>query len=299
MHQRAFGPECRVFLFDIDGTLKGDDGVSPRLLSTLFELREQGHRLGLCTSQTAVEISEFVTDELGSSLGPTGPFNGGYILEDGHVWVPPLGFPEEDLFILTSTDALSEMEIFKGAFLDAWTPAAEPLIRDCGWGTLADVPTLLVQLLPPRYQAKGSVTVWERGPDITSSSYKGEYEAVMLWAQAVAGELRFRHVDLLEAGNGTLRVLQKGMNKGAAMVRLGFSPAQLVFVGNGLNDLPAARRVRKGGGMVLTVANAIPELKRMADFVSSRPASAGVVELLNLVMSQRGDLRGQDAGCEE
>ena len=85
-------------------------------------------------------MSEFVVDELGSTVGSDSPFNAGFILEDGHVWVPPNCIPEKDAEVLTSPEALTEMEVFKAAFRAAWRPAVDASLREQGWGMVAGVP---------------------------------------------------------------------------------------------------------------------------------------------------------------
>ena len=287
-----------TFLFDVDGTLKSEDaGISADLLPVLAKLGERGHKLGLCSSQSTVEITEFVVDELGSTVGVDGLFNAGFILEDGHVWVPPDRIPVKAMQVLTSPEALAEMEVFRSAFQAAWRPATHASLREQGWGFVDSVPHLPVQLIPERYRVMGSVTVWEKGPEITLANYRGEYDDLMFWAQALATELSLRHVELAEVGNGTLRMLEIGVNKGSALKRIGFDLSRLVFVGNGLNDLPPSQVVCAGKGLVMTVANAIPELKQLAHRVSNQPASAGVVELLESLMG--GTARNANHSVEQ
>ena len=115
-------------------------------------------------------------------------------------------------------------------------------------------------------------------------SYQGEYEAMVLWAEATADKLSLHHLEFVEAGNGTLRGLQVGVNKGTALARMGLDLSQVIFIGNGLNDLPAAHAVFVAGGLVMTVANGVPQLKQLAWRVANQPAAEGVVELLDLLM---------------
>ncbi len=61
----------------------------------------------------------------------------------------------------------------------------------------------------------------------------------------------------------------------------GIAPAETVFVGNDLNDLPAF----EVAGWGVAVADAQPEVRRAADFVLSRPGGHGAVrELCDLIL---------------
>lgn len=70
-------------------------------------------------------------------------------------------------------------------------------------------------------------------------------------------------------------VLQAVGDKSAAlrdlMKRHDLAPAQVAFVGDDLNDLLAFDAV----GVRIAVANAVPELKRRADYITERPGGHG------------------------
>jgi N-acylneuraminate cytidylyltransferase len=58
-----------------------------------------------------------------------------------------------------------------------------------------------------------------------------------------------------------------------------------VYVGNDINDLPCFPLV----GWSVAVADALPEVLRLADFVLSKPGGYGAVrELCDLILSKRG-----------
>jgi hypothetical protein len=173
------------------------------------------------------------------------------------------------------------MQCFKAAVSAFWRLASDESLQKAGWGSLDGVSDSPVQLAPKKYQAVGSVSIWEKGPEVTSPAYRGEYDAVMTWAQSKLRELGLEHVELMEAGNGTLRLLETGLNKGSSLVRLGFDLSRVVYFGNGFNDIPAARVVRAAGGRVLVTANTVVELKELAHRIADQSAGAGVVELLD------------------
>jgi 3-deoxy-D-manno-octulosonate 8-phosphate phosphatase (KDO 8-P phosphatase) len=69
-------------------------------------------------------------------------------------------------------------------------------------------------------------------------------------------------------------LLQVGDKKRAITLlqaRLGIRPDETAFVGDDLNDLPAFEAV----GLRIAVANAVPQLKRRADFITKRSGGSG------------------------
>ncbi|HLG86696.1 MAG TPA: HAD family hydrolase [Alphaproteobacteria bacterium] len=80
---------------------------------------------------------------------------------------------------------------------------------------------------------------------------------------------------------GAVMVLPPGVNKAfgleAALAKLALSPRRVVAVGDGEND----HALLALAGCSVAVANAVPSLKEAADFVTSRPAGDGVIELID------------------
>ncbi|MGE5572260.1 MAG: Cof-type HAD-IIB family hydrolase [Bacteroidota bacterium] len=77
-----------------------------------------------------------------------------------------------------------------------------------------------------------------------------------------------------------LEVLPPGVSKGAALLvlcrHLGIDPKEVVAVGDGPNDLSLIQ----AAGMGVAVANAAPELKEHADFVSKSNEECGIAEVI-------------------
>ena len=88
---------------------------------------------------------------------------------------------------------------------------------------------------------------------------------------------------------GAVMVLPRGINKGtglhAALARLGVSAETVVAVGDAEND----HSLLAGVGLGVAVSNALPSLCDEADFVLNSPASAGVAELIEMLLT--GDAR--------
>src|SRR5687768_6239623 len=89
---------------------------------------------------------------------------------------------------------------------------------------------------------------------------------------------------------GAVMVLPSGVNKAtglvAALERLGFSPHNVVGVGDAQNDHAFLRAC----GCSVAVANALPAVKDTADLVVNGSRGAGVEELIDLLIEHDQDL---------
>jgi 3-deoxy-D-manno-octulosonate 8-phosphate phosphatase (KDO 8-P phosphatase) len=71
----------------------------------------------------------------------------------------------------------------------------------------------------------------------------------------------------------------------AVLQRLGVAAEQACFVGDDLVDVPAMRRV----GLAAAPADAVPEVREAAHFVTTRPGGAGALrEIVDLVLQASG-----------
>lgn len=103
-------------------------------------------------------------------------------------------------------------------------------------------------------------------------------------AQAWGADL----LEFRETGNGTLRIVQRGLSKESTLANLAAQGIvdleKTIYVGDGLNDVAPAKLVSEAGGGVIAVANAIPELKQKAVYICEKTISHGVVEILSLIL---------------
>ncbi len=87
---------------------------------------------------------------------------------------------------------------------------------------------------------------------------------------------------------GAVMILPSGINKAtglaAALKDLGLSPHNVIGVGDAQNDHAFLRMVGHG----VAVANALPEVKETADYVTQGSRGAGVVELIDRLVSLDG-----------
>jgi hydroxymethylpyrimidine pyrophosphatase-like HAD family hydrolase len=87
---------------------------------------------------------------------------------------------------------------------------------------------------------------------------------------------------------GAVMILPSGVNKATglaeALKELGLSPHNVVGAGDAQNDHAFLRMVGYG----VAVANALPEVKDTADYVTRGSRGAGVVELIDRLISLDG-----------
>ena len=102
-------------------------------------------------------------------------------------------------------------------------------------------------------------------------------------AEATRIRARELHIDeVLEDDTGAGRKLAPFE---ALLTRQGVTAAECAFVGDDLADLPVMRRV----GLPIAVANAVPEVRAAAAFVTETPGGAGAVrEVAELLLRAQG-----------
>ena len=95
--------------------------------------------------------------------------------------------------------------------------------------------------------------------------------------------------------SASCEVLPEGVDKGTGMERLmalgGIDPSAALFIGDGQNDIPAARLILRGGGRVGAPANAVAALRRIASHVSRQESHRGALELLELYFPENDNIR--------
>jgi len=265
----------KTFLFDVKGTLIDDElsYMSPILVECFKRLKERGHRLGLSTAQSTSELKKFIVEDLKLDLDF---FDAGIILEDGHVRVP-VGGDWDNARIMTAGSALDEMKSFTQVFQENWIPAEDETLAQNGWGFLKGAPKVPIQLAPDKLAPVGSVTIWELDD---ASEATSDTVALQNHLQILLDNNDLTNIEVTDGGNGTLRVLELMRDKSTDMLRWGFNPAQMLFIGNGNNDISLAQTVSYFGGVVLAVKNSPEDLKDLADHVADKDASDGTVDLL-------------------
>lgn len=291
LKEKIFSQGCHVF-FDVDGTIKGayapeaPAGFDPKLPHLLAELNEiPGLSVGVCTSQSPKEVYSYLLRM--DSVIDGQLMRGLSILEDGHILVDGGRHMLTGCTEMISPEAKGQIATLKAELKKLWVPAQESYLAKDGWGFFEGV-TTPVALPEGKYQGAVTMSVWEKGPDIHDPNYRGEYEPVALFVFQLGQGFGANLLEFREAGNGTLRIVQKGLSKEYALATLAAEGVvdlkKTVYVGDGLNDVAPAQLIAEAGGGVIAVANAVPQLKQKAVYVCKKPISHGVVEALNLIL---------------
>ena len=277
--------KCHAW-FDIDGTVKHvdkkyPDKFNPAVVDILLSLNKIASS-GACTDQSPHELASFIAKMVTNSQDI---FTGPSILEGGHVVVDKGLKINQDFRVLTSPEAQEEMQLTVNMFLSGWTAIADDTD---GWGLLPEV-TTPVALATGKYQGVGSASIWEKGPDVHSPDYHGDYELVFEWIKAKAESLQLlKETELKEVGNGTLRIAQIGYGKAPLLEKFHdqgvVDLGACLYCGDGLNDVEPAKVIKKYGGIVIAVKNACPELKIVADVTTGGVASDGIVEIFQNIL---------------
>lgn len=76
---------------------------------------------------------------------------------------------------------------------------------------------------------------------------------------------------------GIKNVYQGITNKAQQLCLVVADLSKVAYIGDDINDLPCMRLVKESGGIVGCPADAVDEVKEMADFVSSRNGGEGAV----------------------
>jgi len=95
--------------------------------------------------------------------------------------------------------------------------------------------------------------------------------------------------------SASCEVLPAGVDKGTGLERLlalgRIDPSRALFIGDGQNDVPAARLILRGGGKACAPANAVPALRRLASHVARQEFYRGALELLELYFPENDNSR--------
>lgn len=264
---KALIEDATHYIFDVDGTLcERQKNLTPTLASVLGA---SGKKLAIATSRAQNEFDEIFE---GSGYARPDLINGPIVLEDGGVVLYP-GKSEPTLLVAPEQAAAVRelMLLIRANVAD--------LPGEAVWGRLGDVESPLVHV-PARYNYQVSGSVWQQVIDVPRN-----LERTMEWCTHAAERLGVRElVQLVEIGDGTLRVSVPGVSKGSTLERLHHDGAidlsKSIYFGDGRNDLPAASAIKSYGGGVIAVDNRCPELVALADFVPALKGPRALERLL-------------------
>ncbi|MGP3773631.1 HAD family hydrolase [Streptomyces sp. SDT5-1] len=260
-------PAYALIATDLDGTLlRGDDTVSDRTRAALATAGAAGARHIVVTGRPAPRVKPLLDGLGGSGLAVCAQ---GAQLYDGVgdrlLWSLTL---DRDL----AEQALGKIEAEIGQVYAAVDQDGVEGLTLIEPGYLMPHPTL------PAVRVRGRAELWERPiskvllrhPELTDD----ELAAV---ARAAVGPL----ASVTMSGPGTVELQPRGVTKatglGLAAERLGVASADTIAFGDMPNDVP----MFGWAGWGVAVANAHPELKAVADEVTSSNEEDGVATVLS------------------
>ena len=290
-------------LVDLDDTVKEaeqhlwPDGktrrVLPQTIAAFKALYREGISIGIVTEQSFTEIQPWIQDVANLVLDnansdPFIVFNGLIIGEGGSVIKKP---GNEAPIVVAPKGAIEDREKLLGWFCDAKTiiPSEEK-----NWGILQGIDPeegTYVELATGDNQGMATISLWEKGPHISQDpSIEKKYNMVKARVDTAIEDLGITTLKTYEAGNGTLRVVPTSINKGHTMALLKavgmFDPQQAVYFCDGPNDIALAEYLKKKGGKVITVGNAVDQLKSLSDYTATGHVGLGFAEAVEKMFPQ-------------
>lgn len=263
----------RLVFLDLDGTVVTQHQIVPdSAREALQKVHDNGRTLWICTGRSAPEIYPWLWD-----LGFQGFIgaNGAHARLDGKdlfdhrlskefIEEAEAYFREHGIVSLWQTpDALHPAEGFMEMFFQSTPEAVER------WSAYIDQVTPYVKKGLPEGSSKGMITIPPTS-DLTIEDVNEHLGPQILIIPA--------SVDTGVANTG--EVMLSAYNKGTGLKEvaevLGFPIEQTVAVGDELNDL----QMVSTAGMGIAMGNAVPEVKKVADFVSTHIEEDGLANAL-------------------
>ena len=214
-------------------------------------------------------------------------FNGFIVGEGGSLFRK---HSSDKIVFLTSSEALEEIRVLTDWIRNNLIPAE----NNNDWLILkgTDVNSSTFVRLPLGDDVcMASISLWEKGPHVSDDpSYVDKYGIIEKAIQKAIISLELKSLDTYEAGNGTLRIVPRGVNKASAYLYLKSSwlidPSKTVYVCDGTNDIEIAEKLIADGGGVIAVANAVDKLHQIADLTTTLPSGGGFAEAISKIFPQ-------------
>jgi len=284
-----------MLITDLDDTVKevkkylwADDKerkLFPETAMAMLAVHYSGTKLGIATEQSFGEIQPFISDISELATGSKDPyqlFNGLIVGEGGSV----VNSKEKGQVILATKRAIED----KGKIVNWLWENVIPSKVD-GWSILKGTnpeEATYVQLPPKENICIATASLWEMGPHVSEKpEYIGKYKKIEEIVQQGLKELQINSLTTFEAGNGTLRIVPKFINKAHSLELLSaygvLDLKNTVYSCDGPNDIKLAEKIIAKGGGVIAVANAVSRLHKIADYSASLPAGQGFAEAISLI----------------
>lgn len=270
----ALGRAVRLVCLDVDGTLIGASGaVDARVWAAAERARAAGIRLAMCSGRPGFGVSR----ELATALDPDGWHcfqNGASVLHLGHGGSRSTALPDDAVALLVERARRTgwPLELYNDhAYVTE--SVAERARRHA---------TLLGLEFAPRPYASLD------GPLVRAQWVLGHDEADAALAEPHPGLEVSPSLAPTMPDSVFVNLTRAGVDKGAAVRAIadayGVALDEVMYVGDGFNDLPALRIV----GWPVVMANAEPEALALAGQLVGHVDEGGAAEALELALRGEG-----------
>lgn len=264
----------RLVCIDVDGTLVGSAGTVPEGVWCAAErVRANGIRLAICSGRPGFGVARDYAARLDAG--------GWHSFQNGASIVNlASGRSRSARLDVRAVAALVERARETGRLLELYSD--DDYVFEPDSARARAHASLLGVAYEPR--AFGELA----GPVVRAQWVLPEAEAAVALAEPHQGPEISASTSPVMPGTQFLNITTAGIDKGAAVRALaaeyGLSLEQVMFVGDGLNDVPAMRLV----GVPIAMANAEPEVRGVAARTVGHVDDGGLMEVLELVLELAG-----------
>ncbi|MHB1223391.1 MAG: Cof-type HAD-IIB family hydrolase [Gemmatimonadaceae bacterium] len=263
-------PPVRLVCIDVDGTMVGSSGaVVPSVWDAAERARAAGIRLAICSGRPGFGLSRLYAERLDP--------DGWHIFQNGASIVRIASGRSLSARLAAPTVAmLVERARHTGRLLELYgdDDYAFEIDSDRARGHAA--------LLGVPYRPRPFDSL--PGPIVRAQWVVSDAEAAIAVAESHPGLELYPSTSPVMPGTQFLNLTPEGVDKGTAVRALaaeyGLTLGELMYVGDGLNDVPAMRLV----GHPVAMANAEPEVRAVAASVVGHVDGGGLVDALALAV---------------
>ena len=284
-----------LWLTDLDDTIKESekitwpDGIQrkfyPETVIAFMALKNLGLKIGIVTEQTYTQIEPFIADITSIATGSKNPrdiFNGIIIEEGGSV----INTIERGQVVVAPKKAIEDKEKIVN-----WLWKNVSKTNNEGWAILNGSnpkESTYVQLPPKEDLCIATASLWEKGPHVSENpEYVQRYSKIESVVQNAIKTLNITTLTTYEAGNGTLRIVPKFVNKAHSAELISavgiLDLSKSVYSCDGPNDIRLTQKIISKGGGVVAVANAVSEIHRLATYSAKQKSGKGISEAVSLM----------------
>ncbi len=261
----------RIVFLDVDGTiLEHGRQVATSTVEAVRAAREHGHLVYLCTGRAAAEIPAQVV-----AIGFDGAIsNGGVTATTGDEIVVSRVMPTASVRRLVGTLERYGLEYVLQADDEVFaTPGIAELLRDYVRSLREDGPEDSLVGIENDYRDVSAAPIDAIGKAVFMSRDSGDLERLQT---ELGDEFHVVPGSIPMPGGSNGEICLRGTNKGSAielvLARLGIDAADAIGIGDSWNDVEMFQVC----GVAVAMGNAEPELKRLADRVTTSVSADGV-----------------------